>query len=217
MRQGFRDGWRRIAAALTGIVVIFGAVASAQEPGALILDVTGETDPAVEAFEELPVGARVRLGDGVSMSLSHYGSCEDVTVEGGAVMIGKSNIGLARARILDRTKAACSQALDLAEGDVAAGGVVLRGMAHPAAIPVRPVFIVTGDLAGYDRLVIMQRATVVVSIPLRGRRADWPAGSASLEANRDYTVSLQSKTASKVFSVAVKATPDADGRVILRP
>src|SRR5690242_14582235 len=72
------------AAMLSALAAASGAVApaAAQSPPAvaLVTDVNGRTDPAIEPFSEMPAGTAVRLAPGATLNVIFYASCEELTI-----------------------------------------------------------------------------------------------------------------------------------------
>lgn len=214
--------FRPVLARLVPVAAVMAACvlhspAHADDPGALLIDAVGEISPALEPFEEIGIGARLTLAPNAEVTISHYGACEEVTVRGGAILIGRSTMQIYQGALLDRQKGDCPQSLELAETDVAVGGVVLRGMSLREQVPLRPQFVISGDPSRFDRLVVAERNETVLSIPVSGRLVAWPDSAPDLDPLQDYSVILHRKGGGKVFSVAVKAEPEAPSRTILRP
>src|SRR5690242_13402938 len=47
---------------------------------ALVTDVVGRIDPAVEPFSEMPAGSTVRLAPGATINVLFYASCEELSI-----------------------------------------------------------------------------------------------------------------------------------------
>ncbi|HEY6219285.1 MAG TPA: hypothetical protein VIV65_04450, partial [Gemmatimonadaceae bacterium] len=75
---------------LAGALLLVAASALAQGSAgtALIVDVSGQTTPALKPFTELPAGTTVALAPGAKLGFVHYETCRTVTVTGGRVVIG---------------------------------------------------------------------------------------------------------------------------------
>ena len=61
------------------------AAAAAGAPAALVTEVGGDVAPAVGIYDEIDAGTELSLGQGATLVIEHYASCEAAKVTGGVV------------------------------------------------------------------------------------------------------------------------------------
>lgn len=164
------------------------------EPMALLLEKKGTLAPDLDAFSELPTGLKLFLLDSSSMEFLHYRTCETVGIAGGHVTItpaGYTTTG----KITHRSRTPCPRkhTVRAAAGQsVETAGVRLRGhVSRPISLPQRPNVVLVGRQAGaFAAARIASEGSVVLEVPLQGRRLLWPDTADSLEAGGTYEMTL---------------------------
>ena len=183
-----------IAAALAGaaLAALAGiAAAVAGEPVALIMDVVGTTEPAVEPFSEFLDGDRVRLGANGEVTFAHYGSCENVVVHGGVLSLTASGYRLEGGRVVDVKPAPCPKDIKVTgAGEI--GGVVMRGVPGGGLkLGDRPAFTLGGPArAAFTQLRIERDGTLLFQGPIVNQRFVWPFGYQPLGVASGYELHL---------------------------
>ncbi|MEO1495096.1 MAG: hypothetical protein AAFV19_23375 [Pseudomonadota bacterium] len=207
---------RSLAMAATASLMMAG-VGRAEQPVAVILDVEGVTTPEIAAFDELSEGARLGLADGTLLRLSAYETCAEYEVVGGVVEVRNGQITLSGNSEVHFSAADCIANVTLSDADVVSAGVVTRtGSGDLPEISARPSFGVAGPGAdGYDRLTVMIDNETVMTLPVVDRRAAFPAGAASLAAEKDAVVLISGANAQQ-RAVRVRTNADAAPWTILK-
>lgn len=136
-----RHIFKTIGAAVFGYSLL--CVASlAGQPVALVLELTGDTEPALVPFSEIEDGTEIRLGKESRLSFVHYGTCTMVIIIGGEVRVDRHRYLIRRGRVeMERTQD-CPREVVLDEGGTASGalmqgsesaGVLMRGIGRKSA------------------------------------------------------------------------------------
>jgi hypothetical protein len=213
-----RSGWLRriLIPILAGAgVAAWVATASAQAPAALVVDITGPSDPAVEAFDELEVGARVTLGAQSEITVMHYASCRELSLRGGAVVVGADGLDYPGARLLGGRAGDCPAQVTVHESSLVGAGVVLRSVKPRPAVSPTPSFLLAIAGQAYDELRIQTSCEVIARRPIRSARVAWEAGDAPLTPG-DYTVVLAGE-GQMMHAARIRVTADGPGLIVLRP
>ncbi len=188
--------WRSYIFSASILVALFCGVASraSAEPVALVLDVTGEVTPALEAFTEIMAESSFDLGTGGRLNFLHYPTCQKVLVEGGKLNLSAENFRISKGKVIDMSRAECPQRVVLASADSGAGiaGVVLRGASDGALkVSQQPGFLLLGASAGqFKRLEIMQGKKSLFQAPLENKPVYWPETLDPLLAGGEYSAVL---------------------------
>jgi hypothetical protein len=161
-----------IAALCAAIAMIAGVppASAAAAPMALVMQVTGTTDPPLARHREVPEG-RITLGPQSKIALLHYASCKIVTVAGGTATITANEVVAPAANVESTKPGPCPKVhkIALAEGTASGGVSVSRGLdvqaplASPINLASNSVIVLSGPSAaaarsfelrdGYDRVV----------------------------------------------------------------
>jgi len=187
---------------ILGVAALMSCGASlAGEPAALVLELSGDTEPALFPFSEIEDGTEIRLGEESRLGFIHYGTCKMVIMIGGEVRIEQSRYLIRRGRVeSERVQHCPREVVLLDEEGTAAGvlmrgaesaGVLLRGRETVSGMPLRPSFVFVGARA--DRVTsveISADGTVVATLLADGRRAAWPETAPDLEADSVYAVEI---------------------------
>lgn len=192
------------------------AVAESAEPVALVLDVQGEVSPSVEPFSELVAGTELTLGPGAVLTVEHYAGCEEVTIHGGAVLVGAKALELAATGFAMRQPIDCPQVIQLSEATINAG-VILRSVdASDLAeqkVGLTPVILFAGG-GGINSLRIEQGGSEVAAMAVSGGRADWPEDAPALSDGGRYRLVLSDGWRERWLDVV--ANGDTPAQIVLR-
>ncbi len=183
------------AHALLGIILGLAALMQcgaslAGEPAALVLELSGDTEPALFPFSEIEDGTEIRLGEESRLGFVHYGTCKVVIMIGGEVRVEQSRYLIRRGRVESERAQDCPRQVVLDEEGTAAG-VLMRGGEAVSAMPLRPSFVFAGARAdGIASVQVSGEGVVVAALPVDGRRAAWPDDAPDLEAGAIYAVEI---------------------------
>jgi hypothetical protein len=190
--------------------------AYAVDIGALVLDVAGEVEPGLDLFDEVVVGTELRLGAESEMTLSHYGACDEISIRGGTVIIGKSDVKITGGSELARIKVDCPEPVALIETDSTNASVIMRNFGRVPAVPLIPDIVVAGASAKkIETLTIMRDDKEVATLPVKAGTIEWPAGNLFLSHQTKYTLVLTGDGID--HRAVVVADKESGGRVVLRP
>lgn len=209
---------RKVHGFIVGIVSAMGlsAPASSADMHALIVDVAGSIDPAVDLFDELVIGTELTLGSSTELTLSHYGACDEIVIKGGSVIIGKKDIKIVGGQEVSRIGVDCPEQVALIQTDTTNASVIMRNFARIPEVPLAPQ-IVVNSAPGTDvnRLTILRDDTEIADLPVKNGRVRWPDGGLYLSNNTKYTLVVRGRGVD--HRAVVVANRDASGRVVLRP
>lgn len=184
--------------------------------GALVVDLTGDVEPVVDLFDEIVVGTELRLGSDSELTLSHYGACDEISVRGGTIIVGKADVKITGGAELARVKVDCPEQVALVETDSTNASVIMRNFGRIPAVPLIPEIVVTAaKAAAVDTLTIMRDDKKIVALPVKAGSVEWPSGSLFLSHQTKYTLVLSGDGID--HRAVVVADKDAAGRVVLRP
>lgn len=208
-------GWRH-GAVLALLAGCCAGQALAQTPSGMVMEVSGGTEPAIQALTEVEPGFTVKLAAGAKLSFVHYTSCKLVSVEGGTVTM-KLSAYTVDGKVLSEQKRCPKRFALAAGGSTEAGGMVLRGA--PAIMSTRPIFLITGS--GADGVVsaeLRQDGKVVGTLPINARRASLPDATPALPAGGDYDLVVKTKAGEPItrkFRAVETAADPLDRSVVL--
>ena len=164
------------------------STAAAAEHAAMVLSVAGEVTPAVDAFDTLPTGARLELGDEATVEFVHTASCTVVRVQGGTLVLAEDAWRLFRGKVLATKEGDCPKEVRLAR-DAAMAGVILRG--PPPRFSMTPVIVLSGPGAGGTWTVsVSRKGELVLERAIEGTVFVWPHEVPPLKARTTYTLTL---------------------------
>lgn len=165
---------------------------AAGEPAALVLELTGDTEPALAPFTEIAEGTRLTLGEDAHISFVHYETCKLVTMTGGEVRVDRRRYVISRGRVEAERSQDCPRRVELS-GDASGAGLLLRGGDGDAEIPLRPSFVLVGADAGrVNRIELRRDGAPVAAFDVGGRNVAWPDDAPDLVADTVYEIELQS-------------------------
>lgn len=192
--------------------------AAAQTPSGMIMDVSGNTEPAVRALTEVDPGFTVKLAAGSKMSFVHYQTCKMVNVEGGTVTMKLTQYTVAEGKVLSEQKRCPKRFALVAGGSTEAGGMVLRG-GGPAQISTRPIFLLTGAGAeGVASAELTQDGKLVAPLSISARRASLAEGAPALVHKAKYELVVKTKAGQPIkrqFEAVETAADPLDRSVVL--
>jgi len=170
-------------------LVLVGAVAHAQTAAALVLEKRGASDPEVQPYTEITVGATISLSPGTRLVFQHYRTCRTVTVIGGKARFGDEIYTITGGIEERETKAPCPRTMTLKVGGES-GGILMRGPSL-VRLPSQPAFILVGRHADdYSLIRVSKGGTVLLEASLVSRRFKWPTGTVPLAAGTAYELVL---------------------------
>jgi hypothetical protein len=201
-------------AALVLAAGLWAGAAAAQTPSGMIMEVSGPTEPAVQALSEVDPGFSVKLGAGAKMSFVHYQSCKLVSVEGGTVTL-RLTAYTVDGKVLSEQKRCPKRFAMAAGGSTEAGALVVRGSA--TKLSNRPIFLLTGAGAeGVASADLMQDGKLVAALSFSARRASPPESALPLRGQYEVVVKGKGGQSSvRKFEAADTGTDPLDRTVVL--
>lgn len=190
---------RRLKRGGACLIACLVAAPAAAEPAALVLEVSGEVEPALLAFSEIEAGTDITLAEDARLSIVHYGTCKILTLVGGSLRVDENRYLIGRSRVETERAQGCPRQVAL-EGEGSAAGVLMRGGDEDAlpAMPLRPSFVFAGaEASAVARVEILVAGEPVVSLGMEGRRAAWPEDAPDLEAGTVYAVAIDKTDGSR--------------------
>lgn len=179
-----------LIAALFACGVLFSGPAQAARAVALVLDLNGDAKPAVEPFSELASNDSITLADDASITFLHYGTCEEVVVKGGVLVLTERTYLSRKGKIVKVTRAKCPKKVALA-GEARTGGVRLRAGSAGLKLNPKPSFVLVGAArAGVSEVVVMRDGKEVAREKVDGAKFVWPGDAKPLAPGRGYSLSL---------------------------
>jgi hypothetical protein len=185
----FHRPLRLLLALIAMTITSFGL---AQQPVALVLDVTGDTDPPIDPYTEVASGTELVLGDTTRLEFLHYNSCEDVTVQGGRLSFSESRFQHSKGDILELKRQECPTTVAMTK-DAPIGGILLRGNNTGVMLVLgeRPGFVIVGQGKNrYEAVTILREGNKVFEGKLDGARFRLPPEIDPLEAGNTYQLVL---------------------------
>ncbi|MEM7189471.1 MAG: hypothetical protein AAF439_07655 [Pseudomonadota bacterium] len=203
---------------ITAAALAFGGQALADSPKALILDITGEIEPAVEAFDELPAGQTLTLSPGAEISMTFYPTCEDVSIRGGIISITENSMTIdGDGEVTAYAKGECPGNVKLAASDLINAAIITRSNDTRPAISLRPTIAVIGrDISRFKSVAVYSLDNQLVQeVPLEGRKAKWPLDVAPLTDGGEYLLVVKGEEV-QMQQAKILAAADAPQVIILR-
>lgn len=172
-------------------------LALGDEPSAaLVMAISGNTNPPLAAMSEIPSGAKLQLDPGTELTVLDYARCKMVTVTGGMLTITRFDF-MTDGKIVGEVDAPCPRfhQLSASAGGAVAGGVVMRGgLGSVPRWPLEREIVLAGG--GADKL---KAAAIyaegrpdppVVQLAVTGNRARMPEQAPPLAVNERYLLRL---------------------------
>ena len=168
------------------------AMAQADAPVALLLEIDVSAEADVDAFTEVVAGARLSLGAQGRVEFLHYATCENVIVEGGELTFSSRRYSVRKGKIMSTMRAECPEEAAL-NADTQIAGIVLRsgGGKRKTRLATEPSFVLVGAKRGEVSLArLLRGATTLAEVSVTGMKVTWPSIATPLEAGSDYTLEL---------------------------
>ena len=201
---------------LSTLGVCLGLLPAFADEGALVIDVLGDVTPAVEAFEDVPPGTALTLGGGAEIIISHYKSCEELTISGGTIGVGVDGLDINGGEIVAKEEVDCPATVAMANADTASATVVVRNFDELPKVPLTPSIVLVGEnAANFDAVTLKRKDKVVTNLAIVDRRVQWPQEGLYLSDRTQYSLVLAG--AGGTFEAVVVADRRTKARVLLRP
>ncbi len=190
--------------------------ATAAEPVALVLDVSGSVQPEVALYDELVDGTVVKLGEGAHLTLSHYGICEEVAIIGGTVAIGSKNLDLEGSQIESRTRVQCPDTITMSAADLVNMSVTLRSARPARLMAPTPDFVLAGQWGRqFDRIDVHGKDGRMATMSVVDGRVSWPRDAQPLAIGETYVVVLNG-TGAQQHAARIEVTGEPQGMTVLK-
>ena len=192
------------------------APALADGNGALVIDVAGDVSPAVDSFEDISAGTVLTLEDGAELIISHYKSCEELTLSGGVVTVGADALEMQGSEVLAREEVDCPATVAMATSDTASATVIVRNFEDLPKVPISPSIVLVGENAGrFSTFTLTRDDKVITSLNIVDRQVQWPEDGLYLSDRIKYLLQLDGSGAA--YQAEVVADRRTNARVVLRP
>ena len=197
------------------LLVMAPAVGAATPPPpvALVIEVTGTVEPALEPYSEVADKDNVKLAGGARLTFLHYATCQEVTVSGGRITFTVGTFRVEGGGIANSTRVDCPRSVTI-QPDAVAGAVLFRGVGARTVVTFnpRPLFVLVGAKAtNFTRIRILRDKKAIFEGKIEGRRFAWPEGEPPLAPGWVYALDLLTAGGGKPRTVAVEVV-DQRGR-----
>lgn len=211
--------WRRRALAALVMAAVAGAgpAWAATAPVALVMQITGTTDPPLARHREVAEG-RITLGPQAKLSLLHYVSCKIVTLSGGTATVTASEVVAPAGNVESTKPGPCPKVhkISLAEGTASGGVSVSRGVGPPAVnLAANGVVVLAGTGGGSARSYELRDGfgrTVAKQVPIKDGTFTLD-GSES--AHGPYTIRIQFDKRAEPLDVQVFLSRSTAGGLLV--
>ena len=189
----------------------------AGDPAALILDVSGAVEPQVALYDEVGDGTVLKLAGDATLTISHYGACEEVALKGGTVSVALDGLDLDGSTVEARTPVECPDRIVMAAADLINMAVTLRSTRKKARLMApAPEFVLAGEWGRtFDTLHVYAKDGSTATIPVVGGHAAWPADAPPLTVGETYVVVLNGPGAQQ-HAARIEVTGDPQGMTVLQ-
>ena len=196
--------------------ILFPISATAAEPVALVLDVSGSVEPEVALYDEIVDGTVIKLGGGAHLTLSHYGTCEEVAITGGTVTIGSEDLDLEGSQVESRTRVQCPDSITMSAADLVNMSVTLRSARKARVMAPTPDFVIAGKWGRqFDRLDVHGKEGRMATMSVVDGRASWPGDAQPLAIGETYVVVLNGPGAQQ-HAARIEVTGEPQGMTVLK-
>ena len=197
------------------LLVMAPAVGAAppQPPVALVIEVTGTVEPALEPYSEVADKDNVKLAGGARLTFLHYATCQEVAVSGGRITFTAEAFRVEGGDITHSSRVDCPRSVTI-QPDAVAGAVLFRSFGARTVVTLdpRPVFVLVGAKAtNFTRIRILRDKKTIFEGKIEGRRFAWPEGEPPLAPGWVYALDLLTAGGGKPRTVAVEVV-DQRGR-----
>jgi len=190
---------------------------AAADPNAvgIVMKVTGETEPALPAREEIAANTKIKLSPGTELTFLHYPPrCELVTVAGGTLKVTKTDF-TTDGEVKAQQDRPCPRVYQLSG---TGGSWVARDLLR---FSVDPELIFAGERGGQVvEAAIYEKGPadrLVYRLDLADRRAVPPSAAAPLTPNRHYVLKVTTSDESQPadYDFIAVASGNAEALVVL--
>jgi hypothetical protein len=172
-------------AVLFGIVALAATAARpahADEAAALVLNVSGFTEPELPPYAEIRDGQHLTLRAGARLTFLHYRTCTRVTVRGGDVTVGADGYELGGGAYQSRERVPCPVKIAVVAA-MDAPMTLEHGEAHDSMLTLAPgaAFVVIGEGGrGFSAARIVQNGVAPREVRLTGANFRWADATAGM-------------------------------------
>jgi hypothetical protein len=168
-----------------GIIALAAAAtapALADEAAALVLAVSGFTEPELSPYAEINDGQMLMLRAGARLTFLHYRTCTRVTVSGGTVTVSAESYELGGGAYQSRERVPCPVKMAV----VAAMNTPMtleRGDARDSMLTLAPgaAFVVIGEGGrGFSSARVVQNGAVLREVRVTGSNFRWADATARI-------------------------------------
>lgn len=184
-----------------------------QPPVALVIEVNGTIEPALEPYSEVANKDNVKLTGGAKVTFLHYATCQEVVVSGGRITFTAEAFRVEGGDITNSSRVDCPRLVTI-QPDAVAGAVLFRSFRARTVVTLnpRPVFVLVGAKAtNFTRIRILRDKKTIFEGKIEGRRFAWPEGEPPLAPGWVYSLDLLTAGGGKPRTVAVEVV-DQRGR-----
>ena len=166
---------------------------AAEPPAALVMAISGKTNPPLGAMSEIESGAKLQLDPGTELTVLDYARCKMVTVNGGSLTITRFDF-MSDGKIVSEVEAPCPRFHQLSAGGAVAGGVVMRGgLGSVQRWPLEREIVIAGGADKLKAAAIYADGRLdapVVQLAVAGTGARFPDQAPPLAVNERYVLRL---------------------------
>ena len=168
---------------------------AAEPPAALVMAISGKTNPPLGAMSEIASGAKLQLDPGTELTVLDYARCKMVTVSGGSLTITRFDF-MSDGKIVREVEAPCPRfhQLSASAGGAVAGGVVMRGgLGSVQRWPLEREIVIAGGADKLKAAAIYADGRLdapVVQLAVAGTGARFPEQAPPLAVNERYVLRL---------------------------
>ena len=168
---------------------------------AIILEVTGDREPEVDAYTQLEHKSVITLGPGALLRFNHRGTCRRVTVVGEGTLTVRRGSYRFTGQTSEEVEAICQNPIVYVDPDMESAGLTTRGTRTSIVLHTgKPHLIVSGyDTAHFYKVEFQaidpkddagKTPGVTASADIAGPVTRWPESEAPLESGSTYKVIL---------------------------
>jgi hypothetical protein len=208
---------------VVSVVLLAALPARADAPAGIVMDLAGETSPALAGMAEIPANTLVQLQPSTKLTFLHYARCKLVTVIGGTVTLTRADYK-ADGKVENEADGPCPRVYSLTDTGGqgrSSGGIISRGLSMAPRWPASPQIAFTGARASTitgAAIVADGPAGQPLQLAITGAWAKLPQGAPPLQRDGHYTLRLtMSDRHDPVDTPFIAAAPsDAGALVVMR-
>ncbi|MGE4279844.1 MAG: hypothetical protein AB7G62_09680 [Magnetospirillum sp.] len=188
-----------------------GVAQASQFPAALILDYSGPPRSGIEAYSEILPGREIGLGPRDRVVILHYGSCRQVAVTGGKVVVSAEQVVVSDAKNSQDSGHFCPQEVSL--GTAGSAGVGGEGA---QAISARVDCMVIGKRkADVGEVEIYDGGQMLLSVPAQGYRLITAPAAPEMKPGKTYSLVVKGIRGAELAKVPVMVDAAAQDKACL--